>query len=291
MLPTAFASFSVLPFLIALLLPFVIFMLVAIVSTLIVLREKTVNLMKQGSEYKTNAVARNIKRPFVNFGILTKFRISLAFNSIWKLIVLALMSALAMSTLVFSVTIVGKFDYVKDKTFASRNYSYAVDLTSPTDQGGQYVPVDATQSGESGFIKINDGLNNEISNWLPNNYFDDEFVSSSAPFPDDTYGNIFPLVPADGNYYGIPKIYHEDTFALYDVLHLMDGGHLETSMSIDTSDSKDHSSGKVYGTAIYPMLSDQLGEGKDLLFMKNLSMVESAMNFSVGIPGLMASNP
>jgi putative ABC transport system permease protein len=82
MLPTAFASFSVMPFLIALLLPFVIFMLVAIVSTLIVLREKTVDLMKQGSEYKTNAIARNIKRPFVGFGILTKFRISLAFNSI-----------------------------------------------------------------------------------------------------------------------------------------------------------------------------------------------------------------
>jgi putative ABC transport system permease protein len=134
-------------------------MLVAIVSTLIVLREKTVDLMKQGSEYKTNAIARNIKRPFVGFGILTKFRVSLAFNSIWKLIVLAVMSAVAMSTLVFAVTIVGKFDYVKDKTFASRNYSYAVDLTSPTNQGGQYVPVDAAQYGESGFIGTTDGFN------------------------------------------------------------------------------------------------------------------------------------
>jgi hypothetical protein len=69
------------------------------------------------------------------------------------------MSALAMSTLVFAITIVGKFDYVKDKTFSSRNYTYAVDLTSPTEQGGQYVPVDATQYGESGFIKTSDGFN------------------------------------------------------------------------------------------------------------------------------------
>jgi putative ABC transport system permease protein len=81
MLPTAFASFNILSFLVALLIPFAIFMVVAIISTLIVLREKTVDLMKQGSEYKSNAIARNIKKPFVNFGIMTKFRVSLAFNS------------------------------------------------------------------------------------------------------------------------------------------------------------------------------------------------------------------
>jgi hypothetical protein len=49
--------------------------------------------------------------------------------------------------------------------------------------------------------------------------------------------------------------------------------------------------GHVYGTGFYPMLSDQIGESNDVLFMKNLSMIESAMNFTVGIPGLMSSNP
>jgi hypothetical protein len=37
-----------------------------------------------------------------------------------------------------------------DKTFASRNYSYAVDLMTPTSQAGQYVPIDANNLGETG---------------------------------------------------------------------------------------------------------------------------------------------
>jgi hypothetical protein len=68
----------------------------------------------------------------------------------------------------------------------------------------------------------------------------------------------------------------------------MSFGALERSMSIAPTDD---ALGKVYGTAFYPMLSDQIGENKDILFMKNLSMTKSVMNFTVGIPGFMASNP
>jgi putative ABC transport system permease protein len=68
--------------LIAILIPFLIFVFVSIVATFIQLREKTVNLMKSGSEFKGSFVARHIKEPFRSFGIMTKFRISMAFNSI-----------------------------------------------------------------------------------------------------------------------------------------------------------------------------------------------------------------
>jgi hypothetical protein len=66
----------------AILVPFLIFLTVSIISTFIQLREKTVNLMKNGSEFKGSFVARHIKEPFRSFGIMTKFRISTAFHSI-----------------------------------------------------------------------------------------------------------------------------------------------------------------------------------------------------------------
>jgi uncharacterized protein YpmS len=82
MLPTPIASFNIWVLLVSILLPFLIFMTVSIVATFIQLREKTVNLMKSGSEFKGSFVARHIKEPFRSFGIMTKFRISTAFNSI-----------------------------------------------------------------------------------------------------------------------------------------------------------------------------------------------------------------
>jgi hypothetical protein len=60
------------------------------------------------------------------------------------------MVALSMSSLVFGLSINGKFNESMNKTFASRKYSYAVDLISPTSQAGQYVPIDANNIGETG---------------------------------------------------------------------------------------------------------------------------------------------
>jgi putative ABC transport system permease protein len=115
--------------------------------------------MKSGSEFKGSFIARHIKEPFRSFGIMTKFRISTAFNSIWKLVILSVMVSLSISTLIFGINMVGKFRYAQEKTFASRNYSYAVDLYTPTSQGGQYVPVNADVMGQSGFIQSSEGTN------------------------------------------------------------------------------------------------------------------------------------
>jgi putative ABC transport system permease protein len=144
---------------ISILLPFLIFLIVSIIATFVLLREKTVDLMKNGGEFKGNFIARHIKEPFRSFSIMTKFRLSAAFSSIWKLFILAVMVAMSMSTLIFSINMIGKFEYAESKTFASRNYSYAIDLYSPTSQGGQYVPVDADVLGQSGFIESPEGKN------------------------------------------------------------------------------------------------------------------------------------
>jgi putative ABC transport system permease protein len=106
--------------------------------------------MKTGSEYKVNVVAKYIKKPFTKMPIIARFRISLAFNSLFKLFMLSVVTSLSISSLIFSITINGKFDYASQKTFGSRNYSYAVDLYTPTQQSGQYIPTPSTSYGDSG---------------------------------------------------------------------------------------------------------------------------------------------
>ena len=51
------------------------------------------------------------------------------------------MTSLSLSTLVFTLSINGKFKNATYSTNISRNYKYAVDLYSPTNQGGQYNAV------------------------------------------------------------------------------------------------------------------------------------------------------
>ncbi|GHU31007.1 hypothetical protein FACS1894166_01670 [Bacilli bacterium] len=158
------------------------------------------------------------------------------------------MSALSMSTLVFGVTIANKFDYAKNKTFGSRGYTYAVDLYSPTASGGQYIPMDADQPGESGFVHTTPQFPNDSgNNWVPNNYYftvadpstlldENYFVDSytdtrgvvhEPQVKDTTYKDIFGPVNAlsdIGKDYGIPKTYYYGTYALYDGSTILPNG-------------------------------------------------------------------
>jgi hypothetical protein len=125
------------------LITFLVCFVASTITTVFILRKPTVQLFKADGEYKANLISRYIKNPFSNFGIITKFRVSLAFNFIWKLLVLSIMSTLAMSSIIFAISINGKFEQAKNTTFTSQKYSYAVDLFSPTNQGGQYIPYNS----------------------------------------------------------------------------------------------------------------------------------------------------
>lgn len=61
------------------------------------------------------------------------------------------MTALTLSSLVFSTSINGKFESAVNATTASRNYSYAIELTTPTTAGGQYKPIQFDASDEGVF--------------------------------------------------------------------------------------------------------------------------------------------
>ena len=110
MLPTPLINFEPISFILAIFIPFIVFAAICFFATLIVLRIKTTDLMKAGSEFKTSSFSRFVKKPFRRFGVVTRFRISLAFNSISRLIMMAGMSCLTMSSLVFAMTTFDKLN-------------------------------------------------------------------------------------------------------------------------------------------------------------------------------------
>ncbi|MCQ3907399.1 MAG: hypothetical protein MJ219_01200 [Mycoplasmoidaceae bacterium] len=115
---------------------------------MIVLRVRTVELMKSGSEFKTNAFSRVVKKPFKYFGIMTRFRVSLAFNSITRLLMLAAMSCLTMSSLVFAFTTFDKLNRSRATNSSQFRYSFNLELTTPTANGSVYSTYDYYKNGE-----------------------------------------------------------------------------------------------------------------------------------------------
>mgnify|MGYP002470445045 CR=1 FL=1 len=276
-LPTNLLAFSWPALLLSVCLPFLVFVLVSVFSTYIVLREKTTDLMKSGSEFKSNWLSRVIKKPFKKFTVLTKFRISIAFNSLWKLTILSIMSSLAMSSLVFGMTMNGKFDTAITKTSDTRDYSYAIDLYSPTTQGGQYIPISADGFGQTGFQK---SAHNVGHNFLPS-----LFSSKKENWTwDNSWNGISSSEEQTKLFY---KQYYDVSFELINLAHIQSNDWMYKSLSFDDSiNSVSHQN------MFIPFLSDSIGQKTDLQYLKNRVSSEMTMNYLIGISSFgLTSNP
>ena len=193
MLPTKLLGFNWIGFVVILFITLAIFISTVYFTSLYVLRKNTVDLMKNDSQNNPNFTSRSIKRIFCKFGIMTKFRTSVAFNSIWKLIVLVIMTSLSLSTLMFTFSISGKFKIATSLTNKSRDYNYAIDLITPTIQGGQYVGVnfDKTNNNSFGFAGVSGfnqaGNDSRDVNYVQSLYYGDcsetnMTITGSIPF-------------------------------------------------------------------------------------------------------------
>ncbi len=273
-LPTNLLAFSWPSLLLSVFLPFSIFVLVSVISTYIVLREKTTDLMKSGSEFKSNWLSRVIKKPFKKFGVLTKFRVSIAFNSLWKLTILSIMGSLAMSSLVFGMTMNGKFDSAISKTSDTRNYHYSVDLYSPTTQGGQYVPISADSFGTSGFQK---------SAWNAGDNFFPSLYSNKTNYSWDTSWNgISSSIKETSKFY---KQYYNFSFEAINLAHshITDADWYYQPFEFNNTSHQN---------VFIPYLSDSIGQKTDLQYLKNRVSSEFTMNYLIGISALgLTSNP
>ncbi len=268
MLPTPLIKFSWIPFLGCIFLPFLVFAFICFITTLIVLRVNSVELMKPGSEFKTNSFSRIAKKPFKHFGVMTRFRVALAFNSISRLLMLAAMSCLTMSSLVFAFTTFDKLNASRVTNSTQFDYNFNVQLTTPTTSGGPYITYDYAQPQPDVEGKIK-GLG-----WTdPSQYYFNVSWDTTA----DAYSE-YPWHTEQGKtgFSELTKWYSYNSM-IDPILPLVQEDYIKTIGS--------------NGNLMLPTMSDAQGQIKDLMYLQNKASARLTLDYNIGVPGIAASNP
>lgn len=182
-MPVSLSSFSVLTLFLSVLLPLIVFCGASLIVGYFVLKQNVVKSLKNDSDYKVSKFSLAMKAPLAKFGVITRFRASLAFNSFWKLIILCSLSAATMVVFDFALASQNTFQVAQSDTKKTHNYNYAVDLVTPTQQSGliKYQPledlgktdpwdatIDAKDSIKNGGMLPSYFLNNgseDLTNW------------------------------------------------------------------------------------------------------------------------------
>ena len=271
MLPTPLIGFDWISFLVCIFTPFLIFTFICFISTYIVLRTSAVELMKSGSEFKTNAFSRIAKKPFKHFGVLTRFRVSLAFNSITRLLILAAMSCLTMSSLVFAMTTFDKLSQSQNINSTQFNYDFNVELTTPTSSGGPYSVYDYSEPTEDGKQIKGYGFA-DPSQYLFNVYWN----TSNTRHQNRSWYTV------DGadSYHEFTKPYMDLTFIDDPLLHPFTD--YDDTYRIAIGDNS---------LLMMPSAADAEGQNTDLLYLQNKRSSRMTLNYEIGLPGVASSNP
>lgn len=316
MLPTRVLGFSFWGLIIPILIFSALFTLIIFATTFWVLRKNVVDLMKANSQDNPNKLSKIVKASAAKFGVITRYRLSVAFGSLWKLLVLVIMTTLTLSSVIFTTSINGKFQDSMLATNKIHNYSYAVKLVTPTTSGGQYKPVcydtDANGNflgiGATGFIQA--GNDNRDKSYFQSLFFGKENNLDITNFmiflPDSNFkgylnGNDYAnLLPKD--YDGTPinqLLQHNYYFLTYAINYnnLLDDGqppiHPTEDEFLDSINSafKVKNNNQTYGDLFVPNMGDLIGEMYDLYYLKDRDMTKSSTDYQVGINGLVMTNP
>ena len=175
-IPSYTIGFNWIPFVTFILIGSLLFFGIIWLTSLFILRGDATLLIDNTSANKVNKFSILMKKIFKDKNPLSQLRYSIAFSSIFKLITLTIMGSFITVALTFGFASNNKFNESKEKTFAARQYEYAIDLITPTLQGGQYYAVPYNEIGMS--LYGLDGWNDEKNK----NYQLGQYVNEVGPY-------------------------------------------------------------------------------------------------------------
>ncbi len=170
-IPTALSSYNVLILLGAILIPLLILGSFCVIAATIIIRRPPGRLMNESSKFSVSRLSKIMSKPIPSFKIMPKFRLSVAFSSFSRLLVLVIMLSLSSSALIFAFGTTNKFSDTKQITYVDKKYNMNFELETPTLQGGQYFRSTFENAGKPIFDDKQQLLNFNVS------------------AIDDTYGN------------------------------------------------------------------------------------------------------
>ena len=147
MIPTPMEPFNVGWLFFAIIVPTIVFIVMTFAIGMWLLRDNLVTLLKEDVTVKVGFFA-NVAKAVLSWGpIMLKFRGSLAFSSIAKMFFLVLMTSVAGIVITFVVSTTGKLQEANENDKKTNVASFAINLFTPTIQGGQYKAVDMPDLG------------------------------------------------------------------------------------------------------------------------------------------------
>ena len=302
-LPMKLISFNYITMLLCILFPFIIFSLTSFFSTLKMLNSKLTFLLNKQSDFKGNLFSRIAKIPFAHFGIMTRFRIASAFASFWRLLILSITISIAMSGSVFVIATLGKID-TSNKTNASQfSYKHAIELITPTANGGNFNTFNFNNDEQIGFFQTNS--NDYIFNTvIDQQQVDPKYYSElTKPYYSDNLNERYQKKEISGTVLDtvLDTINNEksnsyfwsyySTKKYYEPIADIENNDLIGGKLIKNKDNNVIGATTSIGTLPLFNEGDKSGKDDDLFYMQGKCLSKLALEHDLGIPSIQSDNP
>lgn len=140
-LPTPIGNYSGWWFVFAALIPTLVFLLLIFGVGIYFLKDNLISLLKQNGDLKINKSYLGFRKIIAKANVMYKLRSSLIFSSLTKIIFITVLSTLSIATLTFASSATSQLGLAYDLETNTNKSTYAIDLFTPTSQGGQYFGV------------------------------------------------------------------------------------------------------------------------------------------------------
>lgn len=174
-LPTPISSFGVGWYFLVILVPIIIFTIIIFVFGIWLLKSNLVDLMRQNFDLKISKPYLLFRRIISRANVVYKFRSSLIFGSFTKIFLITVLSILSISVMSFAMSSTNRLANAYNLEAKTNTSTYAIDLVTPTTQGGQYFGIPLQYIGQE--------LNVDGTNVIPSTY------SQNSPYSNE-YNNI-----------------------------------------------------------------------------------------------------
>lgn len=213
-IPTLTTLFNPITFSVFIFVISIVFAIVIYLVSSYTLKGDATLLIDNNSANRINKFAILTKKAIIGNNPMNKLRMAIASSSLFKLLTLGIMGGLLLSVFTFSIASTDKFKESYNKTFNAKNYSYSIDMYTPTVQGGQYMTIPynsyaMTTYGIDGWENpysenyqlaqyIYDGPYTNISSISSNNQMDKDYLSTRGY--SNAKGEAKKLLGIYGNY-------------------------------------------------------------------------------------------
>ncbi len=149
MIPVSFSIFNPLIFFLLLIIPSLLFIAIINLFSWFMLRKNVTSLLKEDQNVSLSKTSRYFKSLFNFAPLMVKFRGSLAFNSIAKIIFLTLSTITLCVAFTFVISTTGKIQEAYQYELNTNKSAYELELVTPTIQSGQYYGVGLDDYGRT----------------------------------------------------------------------------------------------------------------------------------------------